>query len=456
MTAQASQTPQMPETTVSGLHHDPGALAVALRDPQGLRPYARNARKHSRRQIQQIAASIRQFGFVNPVLIDAQSQIIAGHGRVEAAKQLGLTSIPTIQIDHMTEAQRRAYIIADNRLAELAGWDKDLLALEFGELLNLELDFEIEVTGFATAEIDTLIDGPVPRKSDKADEIPDLPPDYKPVSQVGDLWQLGPHRLLCGNSLEPESYARLLGDEKADMVFSDPPYNVEVAGHVCGSGSIKHREFAMASGEMSSAQFTDFLITALAALARHSQNGALHFICMDWRHIKELLQAGEKAYSELKNLIVWNKDNAGMGTFYRSKHELIFVFKNGNAPHINNFGLGETGRYRTNVWDYAGVNSLRPGRMEELAMHPTVKPVSLVSDAIRDCSRRNGIILDAFGGSGTTLIAAHKTGRKGRLIELDPIYVDVIIKRWSKVTGQTAILESSGQGFSEVATSRFN
>ncbi|WP_430397425.1 site-specific DNA-methyltransferase [Ferrovibrio sp.] len=431
-------------------------LAIVSRAPAELTAYKRNARKHSRRQIQQIAASIRQFGFVNPVLIDAEAQIIAGHGRVEAAKQLGLTSIPTIQIDHMTEAQRRAYIIADNRLAELAGWDRDLLALEFGELLNLELDFEIEVTGFATAEIDTLIDGPVPPKPDKADEIPDLPPDYKPVSQVGDLWLLGPHRLLCGNALESESYAQLLRDEKADMVFSDPPYNVAVAGHVCGSGSIKHREFAMASGEMSSAQFTDFLITALTALARHSQNGALHFICMDWRHIKELLQAGEKAYSELKNLIVWNKDNAGMGTFYRSKHELIFVFKNGNAPHINNFGLGETGRYRTNVWDYAGVNSLRPGRMEELAMHPTVKPVSLVSDAIRDCSRRNGIILDAFGGSGTTLIAAHKTGRKGRLIELDPIYVDVIIKRWSKVTGQTAILESSGQGFSEVATSRFN
>jgi len=427
-----------------------------LRDPHGLRPYARNARKHSRRQIQQIAASIRQFGFVNPVLIDAEAQIIAGHGRVEAAKQLGLTSIPTIQIDHMTDAQRRAYIIADNRLAELAGWDKDLLALEFGELLNLDLDFEIEVTGFATAEIDTLIDGPIVPKPDKADEIPDLPPDYQPISRLGDLWQLGPHRLLCGNSLEPESYARLLGDEKADMVFSDPPYNVEVAGHVCGSGSIKHREFAMASGEMSQAQFTDFLVTALTALARHSQNGALHFICMDWRHIKELLQAGEKAYSELKNLIVWNKDNAGMGTFYRSKHELIFVFKNGSAPHINNFGLGETGRYRTNVWDYAGVNSLKPGRMEELAMHPTVKPVALVSDAIRDCSRRNGIILDAFGGSGTTLIAAHKTGRKARAIELDPVYVDVIIKRWSKVTGQTAILESSGQHFSEVATSRFN
>lgn len=448
----------MPSTTLTtpapDIRFNPGSLTIDLRHPGDLRPYERNARKHSRRQIQQIAASIRQFGFVNPVLIDAESRIIAGHGRVEAAKQLGLTEIPTIRIEHMTEAQRRAYIIADNRLAELAGWDDELLKLEFGDLLELELDFEIEVTGFATAEIDRLVEGPTARKVDKADEQPELPADYQPVSQLGDLWQLGPHRLFCGSALEAESYRRLLGEDKAQMVFSDPPYNVRVDGHVCGAGSVKHREFAMASGEMSAAQFTEFLTKACGAMAAVSQPGAIHFICMDWRHIGELLQAGSVAYTELKNLIVWGKDNAGMGTFYRSQHELIFAFKHGTAAHINNFGLGETGRYRSNVWSYPGINTLKPGRMEELAMHPTVKPVALVADAIRDCSKRNGIVLDAFGGSGTTLIAAHKTGRQARLIELDPIYVDVTIKRWSRLTGLDAVHAETGESFSARSASR--
>lgn len=439
---------------LEAIRFDVNTLTVQLCAPSELKPYERNARKHSRRQIQQLAASIRQFGFVNPVLVDTESRIIAGHGRVEAAKQLGLTAIPTIRIEHMTDAQRRAYIIADNRLAELAGWDQDLLKLEFGDLLELDLDFEIEVTGFASAEIDHLIEGPTPRKIDKADEQPDLPADYKPVTRLGDLWQLGPHRLLCGNTLEPESYQRLLGEDKAQMVFSDPPYNVKVDGHVCGAGSVKHREFAMASGEMSKTQFTEFLTKALTAMAQASQPGSVHFICMDWRHIGELLQAGETAYTELKNLIIWSKDNAGMGTFYRSQHELLFVFKHGTAAHINNFGLGETGRYRSNVWSYPGVNTLKAGRMEELSMHPTVKPVALVADAIRDCSKRNGIILDAFGGSGTTLIAAHKTGRQARLIELDPIYVDVAIRRWSKLTGGEAIHAETGEGFAALSAVR--
>lgn len=433
---------------------DPGDLAIELRDPSMLRAYERNARKHSRRQIQQIAASIRQFGFVNPVLIDAEARIIAGHGRVEAAKQLGLTKIPTIRIEHMSDAQRRAYVIADNRLAELAGWDQDLLRLEFGDLLQLEPDFEIEITGFATAEIDRLIEGPVAPALDKADELPELPPDYRPVSVNGDLWLLGSHRLLCANAQERDSYTRLLGDEKAQMVFSDPPYNVRIAGHVCGSGSVKHREFAMASGEMSSVQFTTFLTETLSKMTAASQDGAIHFICMDWRHIGELLEAGKAVSLDLKNLIVWNKDNAGMGTFYRSQHELIFAFKKGTAAHINNFGLGETGRYRSNVWNYPGINTLRPGRMEELAMHPTVKPVSLVADAIRDCSKRKGIILDAVGGSGTTLIAAHKTGRQARLIELDPVYVDVTIKRWSKLTGIDAIHADTGETYAALEMSR--
>ena len=238
------------------------------------------------------------------------------------------------------------------------------------------------------------------------------------------------------------------------MVFIDPPYNVPIDGNVCGSGSIKHREFAMAAGEMSETEFTDFLTTILGHLACHSISGSIHFICMDWRHILELLSAGRKVYAELKNLCVWNKDNGGMGSLYRSKHELVFVFKNGSERHINNVELGRHGRCRTNVWDYVGVNSLHEGRLDELAMHPTVKPVALVADAVLDCSKRDGIVLDCFGGSGTTLIAAEKTGRRGYLMELDPSYVDVTIKRFEKLTGKDAIHAENGSSFAEMRRER--
>jgi len=234
------------------------------------------------------------------------------------------------------------------------------------------------------------------------------------------------------------------------MVFTDPPYNVPVNGHICGLGKVQHEEFIMASGEMSEADFTDFLTRVAMNLAAFSVDGSIHYICMDWRHIVELSAAGRSAYSELKNLVVWNKDNGGMGAFYRSKHEFVFVFKNGTAAHINNFSLGQHGRYRTNVWDYAGVNTLKADRDEELAMHPTVKPVEMVADAIRDCSRRGGVILDAFSGSGTTIMAAEQTGRRARAIELDPRYVDVAVRRWQKATGGTATLAGSGTTFDDL------
>jgi len=266
-------------------------------------------------------------------------------------------------------------------------------------------------------------------------------------SRPGDVWALGPHRLLCGNALDSASYQNLMAGELAEMVFSDPPYNVRIDGNVCGLGRVRHREFAMASGEMKEADFTAFLRTAFEQLAANSTNGAIHFVCMDWRHLAEMLGAGRSVYSELKNLVVWSKTNAGMGSFYRSKHELVFVWKVGAAAHVNNFELGQHGRHRTNVWDYAGVNTIRPGRLEELAMHPTVKPVALVADAIKDCSRRNGIILDPFVGSGTTLIAAHRTGRRARGIELDPIYVDVAVRRWQTYTGKPATLLATGKSF---------
>jgi DNA modification methylase len=258
-----------------------------------------------------------------------------------------------------------------------------------------------------------------------------LPPDDGPARcRPGDLWQLGPHRLICGSALDRDTVAALMGGERAQMVFTDPPYNVPIQGHVGGSGATKHREFAMASGEMSEAEFIGFLRSSFQNLVEWSSDGSIHFICMDWRHMQEMLTAGEGIYAELKNLIVWVKDNGGMGTFYRSRHELIFAFKNGAAPHINSFELGQHGRYRTNVWQYKGVNTLRAGRMDELALHPTVKPVQLIADAIKDVSGRGAIVLDLFGGSGSTMIAAHKTGRQAYLCELDTVYCDRIIRRW--------------------------
>lgn len=419
-----------------------------------LRPYARNARTHSKKQVKQIAASIERFGFTNPVLVSDDGEIIAGHGRVEAAKLLGMAKVPTLPLSHLTEAERRAYVLADNKLALNAGWDKEILAIELQALVDLE--FDVEVTGFSLAEIDLVLD----EAGDADPGAPDAPEDAvprvsgAPVSQQGDVWLLGRHKLLCGDAQSASDFAALMGNERADLVFTDPPYNVKIDGNVCGLGSVKHREFAFASGEMSESQFTRFLATTLSNAAAVMRDGAIAYVCMDWRHMGEMLSAGGQAFTELKNLVVWNKTNGGMGAFYRSKHELIFVFKQGSAEHTNSFGLGETGRYRTNVWDYAGISSIGSSRSEELAMHPTVKPVALIADAIRDCSRRGEIVLDCFGGSGSTLIAAEKTGRAARLIEYDPLYCDTIIARWEKLTGKRATLASSGAAFEDVAEDR--
>lgn len=413
-------------------------LAIAA-----LKPYPKNARTHSKKQVRQIADSISRFGFTNPVLIDKENTILAGHGRVEAAKLLALSEIPCIRLENLTPQQRRAYVLADNKLALNAGWDDEILAEELKELL-LQDEFSIDVTGFSIAEVDHIIEDSA--KEEAGDPRADQLPDEAPARcKRGDIWQLGKHRLICGNSLDRQVIAALMGGHKAQMIFTDPPYNVPVDGHVCGSGSIKHREFAMASGEMTAQQFTQFLCAAFENMATHSVDGSIHFICMDWRHMHEMLTAG-KVYAELKNLIVWAKDNGGMGTFYRSRHELIFAFKHGTAAHINSFELGQNGRYRTNVWEYRGVNSMRAGRMEELALHPTVKPVQMIADAIKDVSKRGDIVLDPFGGSGSTLIAAHKTGRRGYLCEIDPIYCDRILARWEAFAHDEAECVQHGKG----------
>lgn len=428
-------------------------LTIEDKPVEGLKPYAGNARTHSKKQIVQIAASIRQFGFVNPVLVDSDDQIIAGHGRVEAAKTLGMTTVPTVRLDHLSAAQRRAYVITDNRLAELAGWDRDILRLELQGLVEMDLDFDLEITGFETAELDLLLDGPSEAGLDpKADAIPPLA--ELAISRPGDLWVLGDHRLYCGDATRPETYAALMAGEEARMVFTDPPYNVRIDGHAGGKGKAERREFVMASGEMSKVQFTAFLTESLGGMAGVCCDGAIAMVCMDWRHMVELLAAGDAAFDELKTLVVWSKSNGGMGAFYRSQHELVFVFKKGKAAHVNTFGLGETGRYRTNVWAYPGVNTFTSRRDDELAMHPTVKPTALVADAIKDVSRRGDIVLDAFGGSGTTLIAAQKTGRRARLLELDPLYCDVICRRWETFAKAPAVLAATGETFAEVAAAR--
>jgi DNA modification methylase len=432
----------------------PKSIAIEQMAPTDLEPYARNARTHSVKQIAQIAASIRTFGFNNPVLIDKHNVIIAGHGRVEAAKPLGLETVPVIRLEHLSEAEKRAYILADNKLAEKAGWDAEILAIELQNLIDLDLDFDISVTGFDMPEIDVLIGDldATSQKPDPADAVPEV--TGPAITRPGDIWQIGPHRLICADATSPETYARLLNGEKAQLIFTDPPYNVKIDGHVSGLGKVRHREFAMATGEMSEAEFAGFLTVVFANLADAAIDGAIHFIAMDWRHIAEVLAAGRDTYAELKNLCVWSKTNGGMGSLYRSQHELFFVFKSGTAPHINNVELGKHGRYRTNVWSYAGANSFNATRDDDLAMHPTVKPVALVMDAILDCSQRNAIVLDAFAGSGTTLVAAHKTGRRGYGIELDPHYCDVIIQRMAKIAKLEAVLIGTGQTFATVAIQR--
>lgn len=418
---------------------------IQQRSPSDLKPWPGNARTHSAKQLTKIAASIRQFGFTMPVLVDETNVILSGHGRVEAAQQLKLTTIPVRVAIGWTPAEKRAYVITDNKLALLSGWDMPLLKGEM-ELLIAE-DFEVEITGFSTAEIDLMFEEP----SAAAD---DLQPDdlaVEAVSRRGDLWQLGQHLLLCDDALADTSYTSLL-QEPAHMSITDPPYNVKIDGHVGGLGKIKHKEFAMASGEMDASQFTAFLRTVCSQLHRHTLDGAISYVFMDWGHMTELSEAARPVFGRAKQLCVWAKDNAGMGSFYRSEHELVFVFKKGDAPHVNNFELGQHGRYRTNVWEYPGASS-KAGR-ELLALHPTVKPVAMIADAIRDCSPRKGLILDPFAGSGTVLLAAERTGRRARAIELDPHYVDVGINRWQRATGKQAVLVDTGKTWQEVRDER--
>ena len=430
-------------------------LAIVYRRIDELKADPANPRRHSKKQIRQIGHSLKAFDFIVPVLIDRDDNIIAGHGRVLAGREVGITEVPTLCLDHLTAAQARAFMIADNRLTEIATWDDRLLAQQLKELSLLGLDFDVTITGFEVAEIDLRIASleDLPEiNNDPADAVPEIPAG-PPLSKLGDLWVLGRHRVLCGNALDPEAFRTLLGDEPAAMVLTDAPYNLPIDGHVSGLGAVHHRPFPMASGEMDRPEFTAFLNQTCRNLAAFSVDGSLHYLFMDWRHIEDLLAVGRGVYGELKNLCVWVKDNAGMGSLYRSRHELVAVFKNGRQGHRNNVQLGRFGRNRSNVWHYPGANSFsRCGEEGNLlALHPTVKPVAMVADAILDCSARGEIVLDAFLGSGTTVIAAERTGRRCYGLELDPAYVDTIIRRWEALTGGSARHAATSRSFDDLA-----
>ena len=414
---------------------------------ENLKANPRNARTHSKRQIKLIAESLKAFGFVNPVLIDENGMIIAGHGRVEAAKRLGMTRVPALHIDHLTDDEKRAYVLADNQLAARAGWDDEILAIELQHLTEVAIDFDVTVTGFEMPVIDLIIEKA--RAPKPEDEIQAIDRNGPTVTGRGDQWRLGPHSILCADALKMASYAALMGEELAKIAFADPPYNLQISGFVGQSARIAHREFAMAVGEMTEDEFTAFLRSAMACASRFSAAGAVQFWCQDWRHQYELISAARAAGLEQLNCWIWVKDNGGMGGLYRSRHEFIGVFKVPGAPHRNNVELGKHGRNRTNVWDYPGAATFskgsEEGRLNEL--HPTVKPLALIADALLDCSVRGDIVLDPFLGSGSTLMAAERTGRICRGIELDPLYVDVCVRRWQRMTGGRAIHAESGVDF---------
>lgn len=405
-------------------------LEVVYKAPGELVPDPRNARTHTKRQVEQIVQSIRAFGFTNPILADLDGNLIAGHGRLRAAKEMGLQQVPVITLEGLSEPQKKALRLADNKIALNAGWDTEILKLELAELSLPEIDFDLSLTGFSSGEIDVVLS----EAEDPDDEVIPAVPEI-PRVQTGDIWQMGEHRVACGDGRDVAFLQRLIGEgETIDCAFLDPPYNVKINGHANAKG--RHREFAMASGEMTEAEFRTFLSDTLGACAKVSRDGAVHFVCMDWRHMDDVTASVCDIYDDLLNICVWNKSNAGMGSLYRSKHEMVFVYRVGSASHTNNVELGKHGRNRTNVWDYPSVNSMKGSRREDLALHPTVKPVAMVADAYCDVTKQGELVLDIFLGSGTSLIAAERVGRRFRGLDIDPAYVDLAMQRWSDLTGK--------------------
>jgi DNA modification methylase len=420
-----------------------------------LKPNSKNAKKHPQKQIELLAENIRKFGVTQPLVVDEDYVAICGHARLEALMRVGVEVVPIIRLTHLSGHEKRALAIADNRLSELGEWDVEVLREDLKELTDPTVDFgfDFEITGFDSVDVDALIEPETKKeKEDPADVPPPLEDRVPAITQPRDVWLLGQHVLLCGDARSATAYNELMNGSGARLVFTDPPYNVKIGGNVTKRRDVP--EFQMASGEMTEEDYTKFLGTTLGHVADHAERGAVVYVCIDHAHLPELLAAAKPILGPHKNLAVWVKSNFGLGSFYRSQHEMIPIFVLPGAPPINNFGLGKRGRVRTNVWNYPGLNAFSADRAALLAMHPTIKPVAMVADAIRDCSNRNDVVLDPFGGSGTTLIACEKVGRKARLIELDPHYCDVIVRRFEKFTGEAGRLAATGATFSEVVDRR--
>jgi DNA modification methylase len=432
----------------SPFRHELNARLVPI---ERLKPFLRQVRRYPAMQIRKLAKSVDTFGFVLPVVIDEKERVVSGWALVLAAKRLSLAEIPTITVADLSELELRALRVALNRLSEDSAWDRQELAFELKELLDL--GFEIDLTGFEIAEIDLLIEEDADERGEEngpEDAVVEPKRNRPAVTKSGDVWRLGDHLLLCGDARDPGSYSALLREERPRLIFTDPPYNVPILGHASGLGRIRHGNFAMAAGEMSDGDYTEFLQSTLSCMADALVDGGIAFVCIDWRHAEQAIRASKLVGFTLKNICVWVKTNGGMGTFYRSQHEFVLVLKKGDRPHINSFGLGDTGRYRTNVWGYAGANAFGRERLGELALHPTVKPTALVADAIKDCSRRRDLVLDPFAGSGTTIIAAEKTGRRARVMEIDPHYCDAAVRRWEAYAGKSAVHLATGLSFEDM------
>ncbi len=423
-----------------------------------LTPYPGNSRKHDEKQIRQIAKSIEVFGFNVPLLINAQSQVVAGHGRLLACKLLGITEVPTIRLERLTEAQARAFTIADNRLNETSEWDHQLLGEQLKILSDSDLNFNLEVTGFEIKEIDCFIENLTPATESVA-RAADVIPDFhgRPlVTRAGDCWNLGRHRVYCGDARSDSAYSILMQGRRAEMAFAGPPCQDPIDACLTGFGAVHHTESAMVSDPRNASHFAESLRASLTNLASNSVDGALNFICVDWRHSPELLTAAQSVYTEFKDLCVWVKDKPGQGSLYRGQHQLVFVFKTSKKPHRNGVHRRQCGQYRSNVWNYRGVKSRSHGKGTEglSNFHQTIKPVDMVADAILDCTRRGQLVLDPFLGNGTTLLAAEDTGRTCYGMELDPQHVDTSLRRWRKFTGQNILEESTGRSFDDIEEER--
>lgn len=406
--------------------------------PGDLSPAARRTRKHPAQKRRTLLESIRTQGIISPIIVNSGNVIVDGHLRFEIAVQLELRTVPVLRVEHLSDAELRAFGIAANRMPANADWDMDELRLELEEITADDVALDLSLTGFSIGEIDRIVGNHLAAKYDDLDATDDPPLGTSPKAMLGDHYSLGDHELICGDATDRAVIECLMHDDQAQVVFTDPPYNVKINGHVSSSG--QHAEFAMASGEMSTDKFTGFLEETLGNMGSAMASGAIAFVCMDHAHIGELLEAGTSVFDHRLNICVWDKGQGGMGALYRSQHELVVVFKKGDAPHRNNIELGKNGRNRTNVWSFPGMVGFSAGRKKALELHPTVKPVALIAEALLDVTAPGDFVLDAFGGSGSTLIAAEKIGRRARLVELDPRYVDRIIGRWEKLTGRTAEL----------------